>query len=672
MIAAGAGLIGTGAFALAGSLAGAALPRRPRAAVVAAGSVGASLCALGAAIAVLTAGRPFTARVPSLLPLSGVTIWLDPLGAMFIVATAVLTVPVSVYGIGYARSCPAGRTFEATLPLFIGCLLLVPAAGSVTSFLFLWELMALTSLVLVFAEHHHHPAAREAGVWYGVMTQMGLVSILLGLMLFAAHTGGESFVALRAGAPRLSPGLRSTIFGLIFVGFASKAGIVPLHVWLPRAHPEAPSHVSALMSGAMVNLGVYGIVRVGWDLLGGGPPWWGVVLIAAGAISALFGVLHALVATDLKRLLAYSTTENMGLVLIGVGAAGLLAANGDRTLATVAMAAALLQVLNHALFKGLLFLGAGSVLAATGSRDLDRLGGLMRRMPVTGATFAVGTLAIAALPPLNGFVSEWLLLQSLVHSLPSNAVVVGVTMPLAVAAVALTGGLVAATFVKALGTGFLALPRSAAAEAATESPVTMQVGMILLAAGCAVLGLAPRVVGVGLARAVAVLGPVADGAPFRGSTLSVTLAGISASLAPVVLAAGLVGAVVATLGALRLLGAPRSRRRAENWGCGRSVQTARMEYTASSFAEPLTRVFDDVLRPDLDVDISHTVESRYYVEAIRYRHQITDAAETRVYAPLLAGVAWLGRAARGVQNGSVHRYLGYMFVALLVVLVLAR
>jgi hydrogenase-4 component B len=625
-----------------------------------------------AGVAVLTGSGTFVAAMPDLLPLAGVRVELDALGAVFVVAVAVVAIPASLYGIGYSAPGLSGRSVQATFPLFVWSLLMVPVAGSASTLLVLWELMALSSLLLVLSEHRHNPAVRAAAHWYAAMTHLGLVAILLALVVLAGRAGGDSFAAMREGASGVGPVAASVVFVLALVGFGSKAGVVPLHVWLPRAHPEAPSHVSALMSGAMVKLGVYGILRVGWDLLGGGPRWWGVTVLAVGAISALFGILHALVATDLKRLLAYSTTENVGLILMGVGAAGLFAASGNRALASVALAAALLHVVNHAAFKGLLFLGAGSVLHATGTRDLDRLGGLARRMPVTGATFAIGALAIAALPPLNGFVSEWLLLQALVNGLPSSTALVAVAMPLAVAIVALTGGLAAATFVKAFGTGFLALPRSPEADAAHESPRTMQIGLGLLAGVCVALGLAPTAFGRPLARAVSSLGPLAGGRPLGADHLHLELAGIQATLSPLLLAIGLLAAVIATLGVVRAVGSAPTRRGAETWGCGRSVQTARMEYTATSFAEPLQRVFDDVLRPDLDVAVDHRAESRYYVEAVRYRQGIRDAVEHRLYTPVLRAARWWGRAARRLQDGSIHRYLAYGMAALIVVLLVAR
>lgn len=673
MTAAGAGLFAATLAAGLAAVAAVVAPRRVRSVAVGVLSVACGVGGLVAGGAVLTGSGTFVAALPELLPLGGVRIELDALGAVFVVAVALVAIPASLFGIDYVGHGLSARSVQAIFPLFVWSLLMVPAAGSASTLLVLWELMAVSSLLLVLSEHRHNPAVRSAAQWYAAMTHLGLVAILVALMVLADRAGGDSFAAMRAGAGDVGPVAASVVFLLALVGFGSKAGVVPLHVWLPRAHPEAPSHVSALMSGGMVKLGVYGILRVGWDLLGGGPRWWGATVLVVGAVSALFGILHALVASDLKRLLAYSTTENVGLILIGVGAAGVFVASGNRPLASVAVAAALLHVVNHAAFKGLLFLGAGSVLSATGTRDLDRLGGLVRRMPVTGMTFAVGALAIAALPPLNGFVNEWLLLQSLVHGLSSSSTaMVAVMMPVAVAVVALTGGLAAATFVKAFGTGFLAMPRSPAAAEARESPGTMQAALGLLAVACVVLGLAPTLLAGPLARAVGVLGPVADGRPLRVERLRVQLAGVPASLSPFLLAIAVLVALVATLAVVRAVRSAPTIRGAATWGCGRSVETARMEYTATSFAEPLVRVFDDVLRPDLDIDVDHRAESRYYVDAVRYHQGIRDAFEHWLYRPVLWLARWWGRAARGVQNGSIHLYLGYVLAALVVVLVVAR
>src|SRR5215813_6916221 len=305
------------------------------------------------------------------------------------------------------------------------------------------------------------------------MTHVGLALVLVAFVLLIPTSGAASFADLRGAAATLPGGVRSVVFMLAVLGFGAKAGLVPLHVWLPRAHPAAPSHVSALMSGVMVKLGVYGILRLTLDLLGVGPAWWGALLIGLGAASALVGVLYALTEDDLKRLLAYSSVENVGLVFIGLGAGLLFASVGEPAAAMLALAAALYHALNHGVFKGLLFLGAGAVAHAAGTRDMNRLGGLVGRLPWTAACFLVGALAIGGLPPFNGFVSEWLLFQSLLPAIGSAAPYVAPVMTLAVGALALTAGLAAAAFVKAFGITFLALPRSAEAERAHEAPTTM-------------------------------------------------------------------------------------------------------------------------------------------------------------------------------------------------------
>lgn len=660
-----------GACAVA-TIAALALPKPFRVWAVGALSAVGGILGSVSAVSVLAGVQNGTVELPGVLPLAGARFELDPLGAVFVLIAGAVTVAASVYGIGYSGHGLDGRVVQAVFPLFVMSLLLVPAAASVSTLLVSWELMAVTSLVLVAAEHRERPEVREAAWWYGVMTHLSLAAIMVSLLWFAARAGGESFVELRAAADRMPDVVRSSVFLLALTGFGAKAGMVPLHVWLPRAHPEAPSHVSALLSGVMVKLGIYGLLRVGWDLLGGGPAWWGTTVLVLGAVSALFGILHALVADDLKRLLAYSTTENVGLILVGVGAAGIYASGGDRRLAAVAVTASLLHVVNHALFKGLLFLGAGSVLLKSGTRLLDRLGGLARRMPVTTACFGVGSLAIAALPPLNGFASEWLLLKSLVHEVADPPVVVATVMPLAVGVVALTGGLAAATFVKAFGTGFLALPRSSNAEAATEVSASMRFGMVALAMACVGLGLVPNLVVAPLQRSVQALTGLADGPGVEVVGLGMETAGAAGRLAPGVIAVALAIAVAAVTATGWIMKVRRHRRRVAAWACGRTVQTARMEYTSTSFAEPLQRVFDDFLRPELDLDVSHTSESRYYLEAVRFRIGITDAFESRLYRPLVERLRRLGEYARVLQNGSIHLYLGYMLVVVLVVLVLSR
>jgi len=611
-------------------------------------------------------------QVGWLIPLTGVRLDLDPLGGLFISATGAVSIAVGIYAVGYAKREHWARFPLVTLPLFVAGLMLVPAAGSVTTFLLAWELMAASSLVLVLSEHRRE-AVRSAGVFYAVMTQLGFVSILVALVILSSSGGGDAFATIAAQAASISPGTRNAVFLLTLMGFGSKAGLLPLHAWLPKAHPEAPSPVSALMSAAMVNVGIYGIIRIDLQLLGPGPHWWGLTLMIFGALSAVFGVLQASVSTDLKQLLAYSTTENMGLITLALGAAALLSSSGAPAVAAIAMTAALLHLLSHAAFKTLGFLAAGSVLAATGLRDLDKLGGLARRMPVTTTMFGIAALGASGLPLGAGFASEWLLLQGLIHSPHDSNTLLALAMPLSVGAVALTTGLGIAAMVKAFGVGFLARPRSAAAEAAREAPASMIAGMTLAAAACVVFAVAPVLFAPTLQRVLAVLPNVGGTAagPQIGAILR--LPGVAGSMSPALLALAL---VVAILFALALARWGKSHRPqpvvVPLWACGADALSSRMQYTATSFAEPLQRVFDDVLRPDTDVEITHFAESQYLVEKVTYRNLMADPVEQRFYNPVIRTITAVAQRVRGAHTGSVHLYLTYGAFGLLIVLLVAR
>lgn len=656
------------AYALGGTAAllGSILPGRARVGVTFTATGVTCVVALVAASHVLLSGQTATFHSEQILPFTGVDLTLDPLGALFIAIAAIVGFAASGYALGYARGALASRTAMASFALFVTSLILVPAAASVTTFLLTWELMALTSTLLLLLEHRHGEATQEATIWYAAMTHGGAVAILLGLVLLADHTGGQTFAAIALRGTHVSPALRSVGFLLILVGCSSKAGAVPFHVWLPRAHAEAPAPVSALMSGAMVNLGIYGIIRVGAMLLGGGYLWWWLLVVALGVLSALYGALHAAASSDLKRLLACSTIDNLGLVLIAVGVAGALRVEGLTALAALATVAAFFHLINHSLFKGTLFLGAGAVERASGTRDLDELGGLVRRMPATAAFFGLGALAISAVPGLNGFASEWLLFEALLHGFATNSVAVLVALLVSIAALALTAGVTAAAFVKAFGIGFLGQPRSTKAASAQEVAPSMVCSMGLLALPCVALGLVPGLLSSTLLRLASVtLGQRAPAVLAGGTGLE--LARGEAAITPLLLAATILAALLLTWTLVKMTTASGARR-AEAWGCGRERQTARMEYSATSFAEPLGRVFDDVLRPDHDVEVSHLVESRYFPAAITYRTRLADGFERYAYSPLVSAITAWGRVARRLQNGSVHRYLGLGFAALVIVL----
>ncbi len=663
------GLLGQALAALV-TIAGATLTPAGRARNVVAGAAAMLLGGLGCVTgAVALAGA--TDRVALATPLAGMPLsWAaTPLGGTFSVVAGAVSVLAALYGIGYAHGPAGSRTAWSAIAVFVLGMQLVPAAGDAVTFLVAWELMAIGSTVLVLAEQGARPGVRPAGLWYAAMTHLSFLLVGAGLAVLAAEAGSTSFDAIAAAtraATRAGSAPSTTLsvgFVLAVLGFATKAGAVPLHVWLPRAHPEAPSHVSALMSAAMVKLGIYGVLLLATTLTPGGPPWWALVVLALGVPSALYGILQASVASDLKRLLAYSTSENVGLILIAISVAMLTELTRPGVAAT-ALVAALLLTISHAAFKTTLFLGAGSILHATGERDLDRMGGLAVRMPVTTFALAVGCLGAAALPVTSGFVAEWSLLQALIHADARTDRLTTALLPLVMGVVALTAGLALLTFTKAFGIATLARPRTPGAAAATETARTMQVAQALAAASVLAIGLAPGLVMAALRTA---LPTGATASTELGASLA--LPGVSATLDPIALT-GLTLALALPLVAIALaLARRRPRRRVElGWGCGGVRTSPRMQYTATSYAEPLVRVFEDALSPSRDVAVSHAAGSRHTVRAMAFSQRLVDVVEARAYAPALRLATRVGDWARTVQNGSLHRYLAFSFAALLLVL----
>ncbi len=633
------------------------------AALACTGSVGCALIFVAAGRALLD-GRVSTFHTSSILPLMGFDLTLDPLGALFVAVASFAGVAALIYSIGYAHDELRSRPALSLLMLFVISLVIVPVASSVATFMFAWELMAVSSTLLIVVEHRRRPEARIAAQWYAAMTQIGASFILLGLLLLSSKDGG-TFVEVTSHATGLSLTVRSCAFVLTLIGFASKAGAVPFHVWLPKAHPEAASPVSALMSGVMVAMGVYGVVRVGYGLLGGGVLWWWTIVVALGVASALFGALHAATSIDVKRLLAYSTIDILGLVLIGVGCSGALTTTGHPGVARLALLGALTLVVAHAAMKSLLFLAAGAVERASGTRSLDQLGGLIRRIPVTTALFCVGALSLVAVPAFAGFSSEWLLLQGLLHGFVDHHALTLIVLLAGVVALALTGGLTAVALVKAFGIGFLGQPRSSGASEAREVPWSMHAGMLMLAMPCVALGVAPGLVVTALDRVVATV--ETGGGSLVKPGIGLALTHLHGMIEPMFLLALFAGIVAFTRTVSSWRRAPA--RHVEAWRGGASQPTSRMQYTATSYAEPLQRVFVDVLRPEVDLEVTHAVESRYYEQSLSYESQVDDAVERLAYLPALRRITRAGESARRLQNGSIHRYLAFGLVALIIVLV---
>src|SRR5512134_545058 len=443
---------------------------------------------LGGGLTSLLAGGISTAALPLGLPWIGVHFRIDALSAFFLAVVNLGAAAASLFALGYGRHEHSPERVLPFYPAFLAGMNLVVLADDAFTFLFSWEFMSLASWALVMA-HHRRSGNAAAGYIYLLMASLGTLALLLAFGLLAGPGGGYAFEAMRHATP--SVGVGGAVLALALIGAGSKAGIVPLHVWLPLAHPAAPSHVSALMSGVMTKVAVYGFVRIVFDLLGGPVWWWGAVVPLLGGVTALMGVLYALMQHDLKRLLAYHTVENVGIIFIGLGLSLAFEANGIDWAAALALTAALFHVFNHSIFKSLLFFGAGAVLNATGTRDMEHLGGLIHRMPRTAFVFLVGCVAISALPPLNGFVSEWLTFQAILVSPQLAEWGLKVIVPAVGALLALSAALAAACFVKAFGITFLGRPRTETAQGAQETDRFSLAAMFVFAALCLIAGILP-------------------------------------------------------------------------------------------------------------------------------------------------------------------------------------
>ncbi|MCX6069214.1 MAG: hydrogenase 4 subunit B [Chloroflexi bacterium] len=640
------------------------------------GAVTGSGAGLTLGVMALVSGEPvrFGNSILSFLPLTGFALRLDGLGAFFLIVIGLVGTSAALYGFGYSAAYE-GRYSLRMLGIMLNALLLSLSlqvlADNALTFLIFWETMSLSAYWLVLTEHDQ-PGTVRAANWYLAMTHAGFAALVA---MFFLLSGGEltvSFANMRSQATLLTPLTRDAIFLLALFGFGAKAGIVPLHIWLPMAHPVAPSHVSAVMSGVVIKMGIYGLMRVVLDLLGGGPAWWGGVILGVGAVSALLGVLYALMEHDLKRLLAYHSVENIGIILIGIGAGLIFQSYGLMTLAALGFIGGLYHTINHASFKGLLFLGAGSVLHATHTRNMEEMGGLIKRMPWTALFFLIGSAAISALPPLNGFASEWLVFQALLGGFNIPTPEVAVLMPVAVGMLALTSGLAAACFVKAFGITFLALPRSPEAEHAHESPLSMRIGMAILTVACIGLGLAPFAVVPVIGGVLNGLGGLPDTRTAFVVNLSVQTPSDFGQMSPTLAGFGLLLLLALILLTMWTLRVNHRLRVGDTWGCGRVGQTARMEYTATSFAEPLKRVFAELYRPTKELTIDTHPDSKYFVQSIEYKSAITPLFERLLYDPFLRLLKFTAWQVRRLQTGSLHLYLVYVTVILILLLLAAR
>ena len=623
----------------------------------------------------LLAPDPLAMSVSSTLPLLTFAVRLDALSSFFLLMISLVGLAASIYAVGYVTEWYGRISIGLLGSLYNAFLLsmtLVVLADNGFFFLIAWELMSLFSYFLVVTEHEKSDV-RYAGLFYLIMTHIGTAFIILTFLLLFQGSGSFSFDAFRDPGHPLPDNMRTMAFVLALIGFGTKAGIVPLHVWLPYAHPAAPSHISALMSGVMIKTAIYALLRVYFDFFGGHFPWWwGFVVLVIGAVSALLGVMYALMEHDLKSLLAYHSVENIGIILLGIGAGMIFHSYDLDELAALGLIAGLYHTINHAVFKALLFFGAGSLLYATHTRNMEEYGGLLRQMPWTGGCFLIGAVSIAALPPTNGFVSEWLVFQSLFLSYQMPSLLMKFMLPLAAAMLALTGVLALTCFAKAFGISFLALPRSSHARHAEEVPWPMRVGMGVLSAVCIALGLAPMLV-------IPFLDHVSTSLIGR-SIADKMLALDGWALAPVnvefsSLSSPVLGFLLVATAALGLAlvvcyGGTSPRRYSKTWACGLNL-TSRMEYSATGFVQPIKRVFNTIYQPTVKLETEFLEESRYFAKRRRFEFHIEPLFQAYFYDPLIVFVSGLADRMRIVQAGSLHLYLAYIFVTLVVLLMVA-
>jgi len=621
------------------------------------------VCLTLLAIGVLSLGPEVTRlRLPLGLPWIGVNLRLDALAGAFLVLIGLGGAGASLYAIGYERHEPEPGRIVPFFPAFIAGMTLVVLADDAFVFLFAWELMSLSSWALVMA-HHQEEGNAQAAYVYLIMAVFSGLTLLLAFGLLAGAAGGFTFDAIRAA--RLPPETVAIAFVLATVGAGSKAGLVPLHVWLPLAHPAAPTPVSALMSGVMTKVAVYGFIRVVFDLTGP-PSWWSAtIVLLLGGVTAVIGVLHALMERDLKRLLAYSTVENIGIVFIGLGLAMAFQSNGFTVGAVLALTAALFHALNHTVFKSLLFFGAGAVLHGAGLRDMGRLGGLIQRMPWTHFAMLTGCVAISALPPLNGFVSEWMTFQAILlrPELPQWGL--KLMIPVDGGLLALTAALAAACFVRMHGITFLGRPRGAAAQTAHEADRWSIAAMLIFAALCLVLGVLPGVVIDGLASVTS--GLLGGRMPVQLSDRWLSLIPVSASRSSY---NGLLVFLFITASTLIVVFlvhrfASNTKRRSPAWDCGFPDPRPETQYTAESFEQPIRRVFGSlVFQTRETVDMPAPGDIRV-ASLRRFRR---DLIWDGLYAPIATAVGATADWMNVLQFLTIRRYLGFVFVALVLLL----
>lgn len=592
----------------------------------------------------------------------------DPLSVFFLFVISAVCLSSAVYSIGYLNKKYSNKKIIYNwflLVVFIASMVFVVSVSNAMVFLIAWEIMSLVSYFFVVFDSKDEKSIRSGAI-YIIMTHVGTAFIMAGFLIMYKYANSFDFLALKGACSAMQASVKNIIFIFLLIGFGTKAGIVPFHIWLPYAHPQAPSHISSIMSGVMIKTGIYGIIRFIIFILGVDSIWWGNLVLIIACASCLVGVIYALMEHDLKKLLAYHSVENIGIILLGVGASMVFLKLNMAALAVFSLVAGLYHLINHAVFKGLLFLCAGSVYKAVSTRNIEKLGGLIKIMPVTAFSFLIGSMAISGLPPLNGFVSEWLTLQAFfAGSLTGYMPGLKIFFSLCAAVLALTGGLAAACFVKAFGMVFLAMPRSKNIEDAKEVSLSMKISMLFLVFLTIALGL-----GAGLVfRLLTVVSACATGLDVSAMNFGLNnfmimpgaVASAHLSMPLIALISGLV-----IIGIYLGLGKNKVRKY-NTWDCGYYKLEPRNEYTATGFSKPFRIAFNFFLMPYRKIEKLRG--SFYHIKSFRYETFTTPVFKKYIYYPLIGMILTAAKFMRRLQPGSIHVYISYIFVTIIVLII---
>ncbi|MFA6096957.1 MAG: hydrogenase 4 subunit B [Candidatus Paceibacterota bacterium] len=624
------------------------------------------------AVSVILSNSNFSFKATETFFLFPINMKVDLLSAFFVFIISLVALLSSVYSIGYMRQFYGKYNiglFGFFYNIFIASMMLVVTSNDALYFLVVWELMSLVSYFLVIFEHDHKENIK-AGFLYFIMTHIATGGIILAFMLIYSATGSFDFDAIRLASANISPFYFAIISLLMLVGFGTKAGIIPLHIWLPEAHPAAPSQVSALMSGVMIKTGIFMIIRLFFDVIPSNAMWFGMLVLVLGAVSSLLGVLYAITEHDIKRLLAYHSVENIGIILMGLGSSLIFISAQNMTLAALAFAAALFHTMNHAIFKALLFLGAGSVVSATHTRNIEEYGGLIKKMPYTALFFLVGSVAISALPPFNGFASEWLTYQALFAGVGTFGIFEKSVFIFAIVSLAFTGGLAAACFVKAFGVTFLAKSRSHESENAKESDRTLLFGMSVLAFLCLALGVFSDRVVIYLGNITNSLLIFSNEIPFMPAGNGViSVRSDHASLAMMQIFILIVLFAAIAYFAVKKISGSCKERIYGTWDCGANLNP-RMEITATSFSRSIISMFSGILKPTKQIDIEyHDANIRYFTKSSTVTLGIGNIYKSYIYGPVSRMIIGISDIAKRIQCGNINLYLLYIFMTIIILLI---